>query len=81
MRKHQLEVFRLGLEGFETGRRMTFETESTLLVESVRKRGVGRSETLHYVHATELPSWDDPESVMDGIEESVPELCRYRASK
>lgn len=80
MHKHQDPGFRPRLESFETGRRMTFETESTIMVESVRKQGVGRSETLHHVHATELPSWDDAETVLTGIEESVPDIAGWETS-
>ncbi len=62
------------------GRLLEFETESSILVESVKKMGVGRGETLHHVKATELPSWDNPEETMDGIEESVPELPNFESS-
>lgn len=76
------EVFlpRATITNESRGRLLEFETESSILVESVKKMGVGRGETLHHVHATELPSWDNPEETMDGIEESVPELPNWESS-
>lgn len=71
---------RATIVGEQKGRLLEFDTESSILVESVKKQGVGRSETLHHVHATELPSWDDAESIMDGIEESVPETYGFESS-
>lgn len=68
------------LVGELKGRLLEWDTESNLLVESVGKEGVGRSETLHHVHGTELPSWEDPETTMDGIEESVPDLPGFESS-
>lgn len=73
-------VTKAKLEGELKGRLLEFDTESNIMVESVGKEGVGRSETLHHVHATELPSWDDPETTMDGIEESVPDLPGFETS-
>lgn len=74
MRKHVRPELRPKILRYETGRSLTFETESSIMIESVRKMGVGRAETLHHVHCTELPSWDDAETVLTGIEESVPML-------
>lgn len=62
------------------GRVLGFDTGSNIYVESVGKQGVGRGNTVHHVHATELPSWDDPETVMDGVEDAVPELPDFESS-
>lgn len=71
---------RATITGEQKGRLLEFDTESSILVESVKKQGVGRSETLHHVHATEIPSWEGAEEIMDGIEESVPELYGFESS-
>lgn len=73
-------VPKAAITGELKGRLLEFDTGSRITVESVGKEGVGRSETLHHVHATELPSWDDPETTMDGIEESVPDLDGFETS-
>lgn len=77
MRRHMRPSFpKPKLSSFSKGRQMEFETGSIITIESVRKQGVGRAETLDHVHATELPSWDDPEAVLTGIQESVPDIAQ-----
>lgn len=80
VKEHEVHLPRARRTAENTGRLFEFETGSSILVESVRKQGVGRSETLHHVHATELPSWDDAETTMDGIAETVPELPMFESS-
>lgn len=73
-------VLRPSLSKYSEGRLMVFDNESRILVESVKKQGVGRSETLDHVHATELPSYDDAEKTLTGIEQSVPDIAGGRTS-
>lgn len=71
---------RVPITGFDTGSRFDFKNDSSILIASVRNPGVGRAETLHHVHATEMPQWDDAEAVLTGIEESVPDLAGWESS-
>jgi hypothetical protein len=43
-----------------------------LYVETSQNRDAGRSGTFQFVHATELPYWEDAKRTMDGLLQSVP---------
>jgi len=51
------------------------ETGSSISIDTAGKKGgqgVGRSSTVHFVHASEAAFWDDPESVMLGLRQTIP---------
>jgi hypothetical protein len=60
--------------GSRIGARIQLANGSTISVDSARKRGAGRGETLDHVHACELPDWEDPVATLDGLEEAVPDI-------
>lgn len=65
----------------KTGRMLGFNTGSLIQIETAGKtKGIGRGNTIHHVHATELPSWPDPTKTMKGLMESVPELGMFESS-
>lgn len=65
----------------KTGRALGFNTGSLIQIETAGKtKGIGRGNTVHHVHATELPSWPDPAKTMQGILEAVPELPMFESS-
>lgn len=54
----------------KTGRALGFATGSLIQIETAGKaKGIGRGNTIHHVHATEIPSWPNPELTMTGIME------------
>lgn len=63
-------------DSFELG----LSTGSNILFQSVGKDGVGRGSTVEHLHATEMPSWGDPEGVMTGVHECVPEYDGFGSS-
>jgi hypothetical protein len=56
-----------------------FKNKSTLYVYTAGTRGVGRSETFHDLHLTEVAFWQDAETSATGLQEAVPRIghiCR-----
>jgi len=51
-----------------------FSTESNILFQTTGKEGVGRGDTFNHLHTTEMPSWDNPEELLDGAHESIPDI-------
>jgi hypothetical protein len=49
------------------------ETRSTMSVATARNTGSGRSFTYHAVHCSETAFWEDPETLMTGLNESIPD--------
>jgi hypothetical protein len=49
------------------------ETESNMRIASARNVQSGRGRTLHSVHASECAFWDDPETLMVGLSQTIPE--------
>lgn len=65
----------------KTGRELGFATGSLIQITTAGKTtGIGRGNTIHHVHATEIPSWPNPSKVMKGLKESVPELPMFESS-
>lgn len=65
----------------QVGKAMGWTTGSLLQIETANKpKGIGRGNTIHHVHATEIPSWPNPTSVMKGLIDSVPELPMFESS-
>ncbi len=65
----------------KTGRALGFKTGSLIQISTAGKTtGIGRGNTIHHVHATEIPSWPNPSKVMKGLKESVPELGMFESS-
>lgn len=48
------------------------ETRSSMSVATARNTGSGRSFTYHAVHCSECAFWEDPETLMQGLNESIP---------
>jgi hypothetical protein len=48
------------------------ETNSSIRVATARNVGAGRSRTLHAVHASEVAFWDQPEKLMLGMRQTIP---------
>ena len=65
----------------KTGSALGFKTGSLIQIETAGKtKGVGRGNTIHHVHATELPSWPNPTQTMKGLLDAVPELPMFESS-
>lgn len=50
------------------------ETGSGINVVTAGGRGGGRSRTIHFLHASEVGFWPDPDTLMVGLAQTVPEL-------
>jgi len=51
------------------------ETGSSIRIDTAGKKGsegVGRSSTVHFAHLSEYAFWDDPETVMLGLRQTIP---------
>lgn len=48
------------------------ETHSGIAVATAGNKGVGRSATIHAVHASEVAFWPDPEIAMLGLRQTIP---------
>lgn len=48
------------------------ETGSSILVATAGNKAVGRSATIHAVHASEVAFWPDPEVAMLGLRQTIP---------
>jgi hypothetical protein len=48
------------------------ETRSSMSVATARNAGSGRSFTYHAVHCSECAFWEDPETLMVGLNQSIP---------
>lgn len=51
------------------------ETGSSIKIDTAGKKGgegVGRSSTTHFLHASEVAFWDEPENVMLGLRQTIP---------
>lgn len=65
----------------QVGKAIGWTSGSLLQIETANKpKGIGRGNTIHHVHATEIPSWPDPTKVMKGLLDSVPELPMFESS-
>jgi hypothetical protein len=49
------------------------DLDSQIVVATARNTDAGRSKTLHALHASEVAFWDDPETLMDGLRQSIPD--------
>jgi hypothetical protein len=49
------------------------ETGSSIHVATAGNKGVGRSATIHAVHASEVAFWPDPEIAMLGLRQTIPQ--------
>lgn len=49
------------------------QTRSSIRVATARNTGSGRSFTFHAVHASEAAFWEDPETLMTGLAQTVPD--------
>lgn len=52
---------------------MWHETLSSMRTTTAGNKEAGRSKTVRFLHASEVAFWDDPEKVMTGLLQSVPE--------
>lgn len=48
------------------------ETQSNIKVATAGNKAAGRSATIHYLHASEMAFWPDPETTMLGLRQTVP---------
>ncbi len=56
-----------------TQKRMTWDDiHSSLRIATARNVQSGRSRTLHAIHASECAFWDEPEQLMVGLRQSIP---------
>lgn len=63
------------------GSAIGFDTGSLIQIMTAGKQGgLGRGNTVHHVHATEIPSWGNPAVTMKGIQDAVPELLGFESS-
>jgi hypothetical protein len=59
---------------YQTRRQLHWiETRSNLRVATAKNIGTGRGSTLHAVHLTECAFYDDPETLMTGLNQAVPQ--------
>lgn len=45
---------------------------SNIVVATAKNVDAGRSKTLHALHASEVAFWDDPETLVDGLRQAIP---------
>lgn len=55
-----------------TQRRMAWEHGSAIRIATARNVKSGRGRTLQALHATECAFWDDPETLMTGLRQTIP---------
>lgn len=83
----RLKMMLKGMEQFQptidkdiSGQEISFDTGSSIILQSAGKGGVGRGGTFQHWHSTEMPSWDDPRELIDGAHESIPEISGWGSS-
>lgn len=58
----------------QAARRLTWnETRSSMRVATAKNVRSGRSRTIHALHASEVAFWDDPETLMEGLRQTIPD--------
>lgn len=50
------------------------ETGSSITTATAKTLGAGRSQTLHALHASEIAFWPDPETLLTGLRQTIPNL-------
>lgn len=55
-----------------TQRRMSWENGSAIRIATARNVKSGRGRTLQALHATECAFWEDPETLMTGLRQTIP---------
>lgn len=57
----------------QTQRRLTWkETNSSIRIATAKNVKSGRGRTIHALHASEVAFWDDPETLMTGLRQTIP---------
>lgn len=56
-----------------TQRRLAWENGSAIRIATARNVKSGRGRTLQALHATECAFWDDPETLMTGLRQTIPD--------
>lgn len=49
------------------------ETGSTVRIATAKNVGAGRSQTIQFLHGSEVAFWDDPLTLMTGLAQSIPD--------
>lgn len=70
--KNLAEEMDPGRQANARGRYLEFENQSVLTVETAGDPEAGRSQTVHYLHASEMAMWPNASSVWNAVEETVP---------
>lgn len=55
-----------------TQRRLSWENNSAIRIATARNVKSGRGRTLQALHATETAFWDDPQTLMTGLRQTIP---------
>jgi hypothetical protein len=50
------------------------DTNSNIMVATAKNTSAGRSKTLHALHASEVAFWDDPDTLVTGLRQSIPSI-------
>lgn len=50
------------------------ETGSSITTATAKTLGAGRSQTIHALHASEIAFWPDPETLLTGLRQTIPNL-------
>jgi hypothetical protein len=50
------------------------ETQSSILTSTAKSVESGRSQTIHWLHASEVGFWDDPDTLMTGLRQTIPNV-------
>lgn len=50
------------------------ETNSRIQITTAKNVASGRSRTIHFLHGSEVAYWPDPETLMGGLDESIPDV-------
>jgi hypothetical protein len=57
----------------QTQRRLTWkETNSSIRIATAKNVKSGRGRTIHALHASEVAFWEDPETLMTGLRQTIP---------
>lgn len=51
------------------------ETASSILTSTAKSVESGRSQTIHWLHASEVAFWPDPRTLMTGLRQAVPQIA------
>ena len=61
-------------ERYASANHLAWVNESNIKVATAKNTNAGRSRTIHFLHASEVGFWNDPETLMTGLRQAVPSI-------